>query len=180
MLVGSLLLLAFLGSLAGMVGSTATPPTEPGDLAAVSVPDGRVGGLLPRAVVEVDGATVPLRDVRPAVLVWVPAIGADPALLESLVLQASSYGLPLVLAGPPERLDRLQSTADGIGPGRVRVLLDPASAVLDALELPPAAGPVVVVVGVDGRVHEVVEDPPPGIRLEAALSRVASGGAPSD
>jgi hypothetical protein len=179
MLFGSLLLMAFLGSLAGMVGSTATTPTQASELATVAVPDGRVGGLLPRAVVDVDGATMPLRDVRPAVLVWVPAAGADQALLESLMLQASSYGLTLALAGPPERVDLLQRTADGVGPGRVPVVLDPASAMLDALDLPPTAGPVVVVIGVDGRLHEVVDDPPAGIRLEAALSPAAAGDAPS-
>lgn len=179
MIFGSLLLVAFLGSLAGMVGSTATAPTEPGRLAASQAPNGTVGGLLPPAVVQVNGGTLSLRDVRPALIVWVPSTGADPALLDSLQLQGSSYGIPLVLAGPPEREELLTTAARQVGSGRVAVLTDPGSALLDSLDLPPAAGPVLLLVGIDGRIHEIVDDPAAGIRLEAALSRVAADEAPA-
>jgi hypothetical protein len=179
MLFGGLMLVAFLSGLAGIVGNTAPQPAAPTALAETSDPDGTVGGLLPPAIVEVDTATMSLRSVRPAVLVWVPAEGMSPVLLDSLYLQATSYGMPLVLAGPPERVDTLADEARRTSPsGRVSVLLDPASAVLDSLDLAPTAGPVVVVVGVDGRIHAVVENPADGVRLESVLTRAVEGGDP--
>jgi hypothetical protein len=178
LIFGSLLLVAFLGSLAGMVRSTATAPTQAEALATSQVPDGAVGGLLPQAVVEVSGAPLSLRDVRPAALVWLPEAGADAALLDSLLLQVSAYGVPLVVAGPPDRAEMLADTARSTGLGRVAVLVDPESQLVDSLGLGTPVDPVVVLVGVDGRIHEVVEDPAPGVRLEAALSRVAAGEAP--
>lgn len=179
MLLGGLILVAFLASLAGMVRPMGTAPTPPGRLAASDAPVGTVGGLLPRGIVEVNGASVSLRDVRPALIVWVPSTGADEALLESLQIQASAYGVPLVLAGPPERERLLTETADTVGPGHVAVLLDPGSVLLDGFGLTPTAGPVLAVVGADGRLHAVLDDPAPGTRLEAMLGRVASGSAPA-
>jgi hypothetical protein len=179
LIFGSLLLVAFLGSLAGMVRSTATPPTQAARLATAQAPDGTVGGLLPQAVVEVNGAPLSLRDVRPALVMWVPSTGADPALLDSLLLQVSSYGVPLMVAGPPERAELLADTAQQTGLGRVSVLVDPGSQLLDSLALAPGAGPVLLLVGIDGRIHEVIDDPPAGVRLEASLSRVAAGEAPT-
>jgi hypothetical protein len=138
-----------------------------------------VGGLLPAADVEVNGAPLSLRDVRPAALLWVPEQGADPALLDSLLLQASSYGVPLVLAGPPQRADLLAEAVRQTGVGRVAVLVDPESQLLDSLAPASEVSPVLVLVGIDGRIHEIVADPSPGVRLEASLSRVATGEAPA-
>ncbi len=179
LIFGSLLLVAFLGSLAGMVRSTATAPAQATELAASQVPDGAVGGLLPQAVVEVNGAPLSLRDVRPAAVVWVPAAGADAGLLDSLLLQASSYGVPLVLAGPPDRAELLADTAQRTGLGRVAVLVDPESQLIESLGLGAPVDPVLLLVGIDGRIHEIVTDPSAGVRLEAALSRVAAGEAPA-
>jgi hypothetical protein len=179
LIFGSLLLVAFLGSLAGMVRSTATAPAQATQLATSQVPDGSVGGLLPQAVVEVNGAPLSLRDVRPAAVLWVPTSGADAELLDSLLLQASSYGVPLVVAGPPEREEVLAETAQQTGLGRVAVLVDPGSQLLDSLAPAPQDGPVLLLVGIDGRIHEIVEDPAPSVRLEASLSRMAAGEAPA-
>jgi len=179
MLLGGLILVAFLASLAGMVRPMTAPPTQAGQLAASAAPAGTVGGLLPPGVVEVDGATLSLRDVRPALLVWLPATGADEALLASLRLQASAAGVPLVLAGPPERERLLAESAAGVGAGHVAVLLDPASALLKGFGLAPTGGPVVAVVGADGRLHAVLDDPAPGTRLESVLSRVVTGSPPA-
>jgi hypothetical protein len=180
MLVGALILIAFLASLGLMVRPTTQPPTPPTTLASSEGTVGSVGGLLPSATVVVNGEEMPLREARPAMLVWLPDTGADQALLDSLYLQASAFGIPLVLAGPPEREAELTTAAQDTGPGRVAVLLDADSALLDGFGLLPAAGPVVAVVGIDGRLHAVLDDPPSGVRLESVLGRVAGGGAPVD
>jgi hypothetical protein len=179
MLVGALILVAFLASLGLMVRPTTQPPTAPATLASSHGTVGSVGGLLPDATVVVNGEEMPVREARPAVVVWLPDGGADQALLDSLYLQASAYGIPLVLAGPPDREPELLAAAQETGPGRVVVMLDPESALLDGFGLPPAAGPVVAVVGIDGRLHAVLDDPPSGVRLESVLGRVAGGGAPT-
>jgi hypothetical protein len=178
MLFGSLLLVAFLTSLAGIVRPNTVEPTPPADLAAATQPDGAVGGLLPPAVVDVDGATMSLRSVRPAVIAWVPATGAQPELMSSLALQAGSYGVPFLVAGPPERAAVLAETAEAATAVGVPMMTDPASAILDAIDVPPVAGPVVVVVGTDGRIHAVVENPGSGTRLEPVLFRAAAGSEP--
>lgn len=175
MMIGALLLVAFLASLATTVRPATTPTQSPLPLATTRVPAGQVGGLLPRAIVAVDGATMSSRDLRPAVLVLVPATGADPDLLDSLHMQAQAYGMKMGLVGPPEREALLQGTSDGIGAGTTPVVIDRASAIADSLQLPPDADTTIVVVGRDGRIHEVVESPPPGIQLQPVLSRAASG-----
>lgn len=178
MLLGGLLLVAFLASLAGIVRPTTVEPAQPVDLARTDMPDGSIGGLLPPAIVDVDGASVSLRSLRPAVLVWVPAQGAQQELLGALHLQAGSYGMPLVVAGPPQRQTSLQTLAESTGPAGTPALVDPRSELGTALAVEQSAGPTVVVVGADGRIHAVVRDPAPGIRLESVLSRAAAASDP--
>ncbi len=179
MLFVAVLLVAFLSSLAMTVRPATPTVLGPAALASTQAPDGAVGGLLPRAIVEVGGATVPSRDLRPAVLVLVPSVGVDADLLDSLHLQAQAYRLRLGLVGPPERAALLEETSDGIAAGTTPVVIDPASAIADSLGLPAKADPAIVVVGRDGRIHEVVIDPPPGIQLQSVLSRAASGADPA-
>ena len=178
MLFGALLLVAFLGSLATTVRPATPTALSPDPIASTQVSDGEVGGLLPRAIVEVDGATKSSLDLRPAVLVLVPAAGADPDLLDSLHLQAQAYRLPMGLVGPPERQATLVEASDGIAAGTTPVVIDPASAIADSLGLPAKADPAIVVVGRDGRIHDVVVNPSPGIQLQSVLSRAASGADP--
>jgi hypothetical protein len=178
MVVGLLILVAFLASLGLMVRPMSLPAIPPAGLASSAAGIGTVGGLLPGGLVSVNGSTLSLRDVRPAVIVWLPPSGADQALLDSLYLQASSSRIPLVLAGPSQRRQQLVEAAEATGPGHVSVLVERGSLLLDGFGLPATAGPVVAVVGNDGRLHAVVDDPAPGTRLESVLSRVAAGSAP--
>lgn len=179
MLVGALLLVAFLASLATTVRPATVDTVEAAPLASTTVPDGQVGGLLPPGIVDVNGATQSTRAIRPATLVLLPAAGASQELLDSLYLESSSYGIPLALVGPPERAALLQRTSRDIGSGRVPVVIDRTSAIAQALGLPAQADPTVVVVGSDGRIHTVVENPPPGVSLQSVLSRAQAGDDPA-
>lgn len=179
MLLGSALLTAFLLSLATTVRPATIQATEPAPLATTSVPDGQVGGLLPRGIVDVGGATKSTRDIRPATLVLLPSTGASQRLLDSVYLQAQSYGVPMALVGPPERLPLLTSTADDVRAAAVPVVVDRAEVIADSLGLPASAEATIVVVGVDGRIHEIVENPSDGIQLQSALSRAAAGSDPA-
>lgn len=179
LLLGSLLLLAFLASLATTVRPATIQAADAAPLATTSVPDGQVGGLLPRGIVDVGGATKSTRDIRPATLVLLPATGAGQQLLDSVYLQAQSYGAPMALVGPPERVPMLTATADDVRAAAVPVVVDRAEVIADSLELPASAEATIVVVGVDGRIHEIVQNPPDGIQLQSALSRAATGSDPA-
>ncbi len=179
MLLGGLLLLAFLFSLASTIRPATVEQTPPSQLATAVQQDGSVGGLLPRGSVDQDGATRSLREVRPAALLLLPAEGADQAMLDAVRLQTASYGIPLMLVGPPTREALLEETAQDIGAGTVSVLIDKASAIAESLDLPAVSGATLIVVGTDGRIHSVVENPSSGIRLESVLSRSKAGADPT-
>lgn len=179
MVLGSMLLVAFLFSLATTIRPAAVEQTPPGQLATVVEQDGSVGGLLPPAIVDQDGATRSVRELRPATFLLLPAAGADLAMLDAVHLQTASYGMPLVLVGPPTRAALLEQTAEDIGAGSVSVLVDRASAIAEALGLPAVSEPTVVVVGTDGRIHAIVQNPTSTIRLESVLSRATDGADPT-
>ncbi len=178
MILGSMLLVAFLASLASTVrpATVETIPSAP--LASTLVPDGQVGGLLPRGIVDVDGATRTTREIRPAALVMLPSTGASQQLLDSLHLQTQAYGIPLALVGPPERERLMGETSSEIGAGTVPVIVDRASAIADSISLGPASDVTLVVVGTDGRIHAVVENPADGVQLQPVLARAAAGADP--
>lgn len=180
MILGALLLMGFLASLATTVRPATLDAVEPAPTASTSVPDGQVGGLLPPGIVEVNGATASTQEIRPATLVLLPADGASQQLLDSVYLQAQAYGVPMALVGPPERLPLLTSTADEVRAAAVPVIVDRASVIAESLGLPPGADPTIVVVATDGRIHTIAENPPDGIQLQTVLSRAASGDDPVD
>jgi hypothetical protein len=175
MLLGSLLLVAFLASLATTVRPATVDSLTPAPLDSPSIPDGQVGGLLPAGIVDVDGATRSTRALRPATLVIVPAAGASQSLLDAVYLQSQAYGIATGLVGPPERQALLERTSDDIGVGLVPVVIDRQSVIATSLGLPPQADTTIVVVGTDGRIQTVVENPSDGIQLQSALSRAAAG-----
>ena len=178
MMLGAMLLVAFLASLATTVRPADVDAVPAAPLARTQLADGQIGGLLPPGIVDVNGATQSTRAIRPATLLILPASGADPELLDAIHLQSTSYGIPFALVGPTERLPLLASTADDIGVGTVPVVIDRSSVIEQSLGLPRQADPTVVVVGADGRIQTVLEDPPAGIRLESVLSRAAAGSDP--
>lgn len=178
MVLGALLLLGFLVSLASTVRPATIDAVEPAPLATTTVPDGMVGGLLPPGVVEVNGQPTSTLDIRPATLVLVPAAGASQPLLDSVYLQGQAYGVPMALVGPPTREALLEATADEVRAAAVPVVIDQAEVIAESLRLPAQADTTIVVVGADGRIQKIVESPPDGIQLQTALSRAAASDDP--
>ena len=178
MLLGALLLVAFLASLATTVRPATVDTVNEAPLATTSAPDGTVGGLLPRGIVDIDGATSTTRQLRPATLILPPSTGASQELLDAVHLQSQAYGIPLGLVGPPTREQQLQSTSDDIGAGTTPVILDRASVIAEAIGIDPADDLAVIVVGTDGRIHAVVVNPADTLQLQPVLSRAASGADP--
>ncbi len=178
MILGAMLLVAFLASLATTVRPATVDTVPAAPVARTSVPDGQVGGLLPPGIVDVDGATTSTQAIRPATLVLVPAAGASPELLDAVYLQSQAYGVPMALVGPPEREVLLARSAADVGAGTLPVVIDRSSAIAESMGLSPRADTTVVVVGTDGRIHTIVENPATGIQLQTVLSRAAVGGAP--
>lgn len=170
-----LLMLAFLLSLASTVRPAMVKTLDAKPVATTTVSDGKVGGLLPPGVVEMNGATVSTRALRPAVLVLLPADGAPGTTLDALYMQSQSYGLPFALVGPPEREPLLNRTAADIGAGTTPVVIDHSSTIAESIGLSFRHDPTVVVVGPDGLIHAIVDNPRPTIRLESVLSRAESG-----
>ncbi len=179
MILGSLLLVAFLASLATTVRPATVEAIPPAPLASTTVPDGQVGGLLPPGIVDVDGATRTTREIRPAALVLLPSTGASQQLLDSLHLQSQAYGIPLALVGPPEREQLMAETSSEIGAGTVPVVVDRASVIAESIGLGPTADVALVVVGTDGRIHAVIDNPADGVQLQPVLARAASGADPT-
>jgi hypothetical protein len=179
MLLGALLLIGFMLSLATTVRPATTTAVEPGTLATTTVPDGQVGGLLPAGIVEVDGVPKSMQQIRPAALVLLPATGASQQMLEGVHLQAQAYGVRMALVGPPERAELLATTADEVRAAAVPVVLDRAEVIATSIGLPERADPTIVVVGIDGRIQTIVENPPDGIQLQSALLHAANGDDPS-
>lgn len=178
MLLGALLLVGFLVSLASTVRPATIDAVEPAPLASTTVPDGMVGGLLPPGVVDVNGQPTSTLEIRPATLVLVPAAGASQPLLDSVYLQGQAYGVPMALVGPPTRQALLESTADDVRAAAVPVVIDRAEVIAESLRLPTQADTTIVVVGADGRIQTIVESPPDGIQLQTALSRAAASDDP--
>jgi hypothetical protein len=178
MVLGSLLLVAFLASLATTVRPATVEAVPAAPLATTSVPDGQVGGLLPPGIVDVDGATRTTRDLRPATLVMLPSAGASQRLLDAVHLQAQAYGIPLALVGPPERETLMRATSSEIGAGTVPVVVDRASAIAESVGLAPTSSVTIIVVGTDGRIHAVVRNPADGVQLQPVLSRAVAGADP--
>ena len=176
--LGGLLLVAFLAALAFTVRPAVVKSLEPSELAATSIPDGQVGGLLPPGVVEIGERTRGAQSIRPATLVLVPEAGTDPALLDAVHLQSQAYGIVTAVVGPPERLPLLSETVAAAAAGTLPVVVDQGSVIADGIGLSPRADTTVVVVGVDGRIHTVLENPGAGVQLQSVLSRAATGADP--
>ena len=145
----------------------------PSELAQPAVQPGQVGGLLPAVDVQVNNLPIVATELRPAVLVIVPAECADcAATVRSIYVQAAGFRLPTVLVGADEQqLRELDRTAAGLG---ATVGVDPDDVIASAVA---ASGLTVVAVHSDGVIAAVVPDVRPESRLESALAVLAKPGA---
>jgi hypothetical protein len=156
------------GSPAALLAPLATNP--PGEV-------GSVGGLLPDADLTVDGAQVPLRSARPALIVLVPATcQACGDTLRSLLMQGREYGLRVVLAGPAAQTNQLeQLNAVELG-GSALVAVDVGDVLAPTYDPVGITG---VLMHEDGVVGAVIRDISATQRLEPALAQLERPGAPT-
>lgn len=140
-------------------------------LAHPAVSAGRPGGLLPAGSVTVDGQTDPLRNLRPAVLVVVPAACDCDAALAQVDRQAADYGLRVYLFAPASEADHITRLVEQLV-GATGVASDPRG----LLRAYAPAGPTALFVHADGVVDDVVRHLPAKPDLSDRLRTLAKAG----
>jgi hypothetical protein len=168
----SMVVVALSGAVgAWIVGPQASAPAAV-PLATVSPDAGQVGGLLPAdAVLQNGSASIAARSLRPAVIAVIPAECDECAeLLSTLAPQVGSFGFPLIAVGAPAQTDQLAALTDDVGGTRLTSLTDPQGALRTAFG---GTGVTLLLVRDDGVVVQVVRDPTPDTRIEAALVEMA-------
>jgi hypothetical protein len=156
---------------AWIVGPQASAPSAV-PLASVNAAPGQIGGLLPAdAVLQNGSAAITAQSLRPAVIAVIPADCDECAdLLSTLAPQVGSFGFPLVAVGAPEQSDQLGALTETVGSTRLVTLTDAQGALRTAFG---GTGVTLLLVRDDGVVVQVVRDPTPDTRIEAALVEMA-------
>jgi hypothetical protein len=172
-----LVVLGLVGSTLSVFGNTAkdSSPVSPlATTAAAAV--GQVGGLLPDAMISVDGLDVPLRDSRPAMLVLVPTGCGDLCALpvRNLAAQAREYGLTMLLVAGPGQHAQVTALDDAQAAGTIAVADDPTDVLHTAYD---PHGVTAVLVHSDGVVAAVLKEVTATQRMEPALVQLARPGA---
>ena len=171
--VGVLALVAVFGGLLALLvptGARDRAARRPLDPAAPS-PAGTIGGLLADRPVQITGVLRPARDLRPAVLVLLPARCGCAGLVDELSGQAAEFGLRLVLvapAGSDPELPRLVSSARH---GPVVAAYDEDGRLGRDYA---ARGPTLILVRDDGRVTGVEREARAGRHRESVLRQLVT------
>jgi hypothetical protein len=123
---------------------------------------------LPDAAVSLDGKTVSLRSLLPAVLAWVPASCGCAVTVRQLVRQAALAHVRLYLVGTDRAVPELSTLAVQAGQPHTP-LVDDGS---DALAVYNPLGLTAILAGRDGTVGQVFRNLPNGEQQVAAELRV--------
>ncbi|MGI8695242.1 MAG: hypothetical protein ACR2JQ_01085 [Mycobacteriales bacterium] len=164
--MGTLLVAAIYSAVVMM--TTAPRPGSDGNapLATPSASAGRVGGLLPDlSVRSAGGADEPLRSLRPAAIVLVPASCACQEALTSVVAAGNRAGVRTYAVGTA-----LPPAIDG-GPATTARLAEPLGHLLSTYSV--GTQPVTLLVRSDGVVRKLYTRSPkaPSLRIELASLR---------
>jgi hypothetical protein len=166
-LTGALALAAVVVALLAVDGSARPAHRDAVPLGSPSIDAGRVGGLLPTlSVTSADGATVPVRSLRPALLVLVPVHCNCTALLDSLAGQAAEVQLQLVVIGPSAPDAEVAALPGQLHHGNIVAGYDHAGALSSGYD---AHGVTALVVARDGVVTYSRTDVTVTTRLELPL-----------
>lgn len=162
-------------AVAGSVLVASRPSQErtarPRPLASPAVAAGQVGGLLPDVRVQVGGALVPARLLRPAVLLLVPASCECTDTVASVSGQAVAYRLQMFVVGTSAAtVLRLASHASG---GAARAAVDVTGAFTAAYG---RGAPTALLVRADGVLTAVVPGVTAAARLESRLRPLPQDG----
>jgi hypothetical protein len=177
LVIAVLLAVAVVGSLMTVLrpevstAPTPLPLSEPAPGAAPAT----IGGLMPEALVTLDGVPLALRRLRPAVLVVVPPTCPTCSdLVADVASQARALQLRTLLVGQPEQLDQLTELTNDAARGTAGVVVDGQGALTS---LNPGPGPTLVLVHADGIVADVIRDPLTTARLGPKLETLPRPGA---
>jgi hypothetical protein len=174
LIAGCLALTLLSGTLLTVIaGHQVTPvPIRTSAASRSPSPASRGEGQLPDAQVMVDGKTVPLRTLVPAVLAWIPQYCTCLAALKQLRKQAVQAHVEIYLVGTGRAAPELSSLAAQVGQPTTQVVNDTTDAL--GLTYSPM-GLTAILADSDGRVGGVVKDLLPGDpRLAGRLPSLAS------
>ena len=175
-LVTVLLLVAVL---AGSLMTVMAPRNQTTPLArplatAPQQPAGQVGGLLPAVTIRVRALEMLARAMRPAVILVVPAACEGcRASVESVLVQARTHRLRLVLLGSPDQQKELVDLANKGAGGQATVALDASGEFATAYSDGTLTA---VVVAPDGIVSAVEQGVTPSTPLDADLFNALRAG----
>lgn len=177
LVIAVLLAVAIVGSLMTVLrpdvssAPTALPLSEP----VAGAANGTVGGLMPEAVVTLDGVPLSLRRLRPAVVIVASETCSTCGdVIADVSAQARDLQLRTLLVGDPAQLDQLRTLSREAALGNAGVVLD-TQGVLTAQY--PGPGPTLLLVHADGIIGDVIRDPTTTARLGPALAQLARPGA---
>lgn len=170
----TLLLVALMTGLSALITPPAPDHPRPQPLASTPIQPGAVGGLLPDVSVRLYGDEVPLRTRRPAVIALPRPDCTCAAALDALYRKAKSHRMLFDLVGAPDQVTDLHALDRRIGNGGAVVFVDPEGTLSDTY----GAGELtVLVVGADGVVLAILNDPQPATPVESLLERAVGAAA---
>jgi hypothetical protein len=175
LIAGCLALTLLSGTLLSVVAGhqvTPVPVKTPAASSRSSSPASREGQL-PDAQVVVDGKTVRLRTLVPAVLAWIPQYCTCLAALKQLRKQAAQARVVIYLVGTGRVTPELPSLAAQIGQPSTRLVNDTTDAL--GLTYSPM-GLTAILANSDGQVGVVKDLVPGDRRLVGQLPSLASSG----
>lgn len=177
LVIAVLLAVAVVGSLMTVLRpdvSAAPTPLPLSEPAAGAAP-ATVGGLMPDALVTLDGVPLALRRLRPAVLVVAPPTCPTCAdLITDIAGQARDLQLRTLVVGKPDQADQLQGLTQDATRGTAGVVIDGQGALTS---LYPGPGPTLLLVHADGIVADVIRDPLTTARIGPSLEQLSRPGA---
>jgi hypothetical protein len=171
LVVTVLLVVALFGSLLALLGPRTLPLVNRPIAAPVgraTAAPGHIGGLLPDVTLTTSSGDVSVRDLRPSVLVLVPAGCSCEDRVAALVGQANEYRLPVFLVGSPAQGGQLDALASVSGRGVPEPVTDTTGG-LAATYSTSTSNPTLVLVHSDAVITSVIHNFHVGDRLEPLL-----------
>lgn len=162
-----LLVLASFASLLVVVLPGGSPLAPPAPLAQPPVAPGRAGGLLPDVSLrDARGQPLPLRDVRPGVVLVVADRCDCAALIEEYTAATAEARVRLLVVGETV----LPDLPTQLVRGRVVAVTDPGRLLAAGLDPAPSGQPAAVLVESDGTINRVVGNARDIVSLRQELS----------
>ena len=149
---------------------TAQPAPVQGPVA--TAPRGSVGelnGLLPDVSVRTTGAELSIRDLRPALVVLVPAPCRCTDLLARLAAQADEVAVPMVVVAPAAQDAEVDALDGQLHRGHVEPVFDATGSLARTYA---ASGVTALVVAGDATVRHIATDVTSDVRLELFLQQL--------